>query len=57
MVLNVDAINAKYHFSGGSRRRTRFAPPKSPDSFVLTYKFYKMYPCLAVGAPYEIGAR
>ena len=29
------------HSIGGSRGRIRRAPPKGPDSFVSTYKFYE----------------
>ena len=44
-------------YSGGSRGvppvRT---PPKGPDSFILTYKFFETEPPWDLVPPYEVGA-
>ena len=55
----MEAVSFKYtrHISGGSRGGAAGArPPKGPDSFVLTYKFFETEPPRELAPPYEVGA-
>ena len=40
---------------GGSRGHCWCMPPKGPDSFILTYKFFEMKLPRELVPPYEVG--